>query len=244
MSRTLKKVLVFFTFLCIIVVIVFCAELLLLNKEGGDGAGASSPPPGNPGAAVTDPYTPPPADSPAAADNGDPEDSETAPPEDTDAPQQDQDDGLYTLAMTETAALTVRVDEEKFEYVDVNMGTNVGYMFRYKGGGLATLEALLDYLPLGAAQRAVGLLDSYTGGAESIIEYDSPVGKSQLTGVFVTAMNGESTFAAWICDLPDEEDSLGVLLIIRYRDEMQKSALYEILNTVELISAVTDEEPV
>ena len=239
MSKMLKNALIIFTLVCLVVVVVFSAELVLLNREDDDAAKAESPPSETPGAAVSDPLTssPPPTDSapPTDAELQEEPSGGEEPPE---SPAHSPGHTLFTLAMTEDISLELYANELLFDYEMMDIGD----MFTYKGGGLATLEILLDYIPHGAARRAVGFLDGYTGGAESTIVYDSQVGKSDITGVYVTAISNDNTYAAWICDIPDAGEALGILLIIHYRDENQKSALYEILDTVKIVPAEISED--
>lgn len=234
MSRTLKKLLVVFTLLCIVVVLVFAAELVYLNRDGGD-ADAKAPPAESPGAQETLPSVPP-------SETGSPQPTDTespgveSPPEETASSQENPaEDILYTLAMTDEVSLTLYAGEDKFDYHLVDEG----YLFVFKEG-VATLEVLLDFLPRGAAARAVGYLDNYPGVGESTIETEREIGKSSLIGAYVTAMSGESTYAAWIYEIPSEDDHLGILFIIHYRDEAQRGALYKLLDSIELIPTPQD----
>lgn len=237
MNKNVKTLLVIFTLICIVVVIVFAAELILLNRKTDDGAEVKTSTAGDRDAENENATETPPTDSPPPTETNHLE--ESPPAEDsTSAPEQDSGDRLFTLAMTDSVSLELYANEELFEYHMMDLG----YMFTYKGGGSASLEILLDYLPHGAAQRAVGFLDNYTGGAESLIEEERGVGDSPISGVYVTAMSSDTTYAAWICDIPGENDALGILLIIHYRDENQKDALYKLLDTTEIVPATIDED--
>ena len=230
MSRTVKKLLVFFTFVCIVAVVVFSAALLLLNSPDSSEADIETPPASSPGSAASSPPASSPADTqpPAESPSSDDELASESP-----APSHEpsSSDSLITVPMPENLLLTLRVNEEKFDYYR----TDYGDLFTYKGGGSATLEILLDFLPHGAEARAASLLDKYQGVGEPDIESGREIGATPLVCTYVTAMSGDSTYAAWIYEIPSEDDSLGILLVIHYRDEAQRGALYDLLDTIELI---------
>lgn len=236
MSRAVKNLLVFFTLVCIIAVIVFAVELMLLNRDGADDStAANTPPPGSMGAEDAGASPPTQTETPRGTESNPPGDPLSQDGE-SPTPSHSPDDDFYTLEMTDSVSLTIYVNDEMFDYLELD----IAYLFTYKGGGTASLEILLDYLPQGAAHRAVGFLDNYTGGAEASIEDERNVGQSSVSGAFVTAISGETTYAAWICDIPGEADAYGITLIIHYEDENQKVALYEILDTIEIVPAEID----
>jgi hypothetical protein len=232
-SRTLKKILVLFTLLCIVVVLVFAAELVYLNRDGGE-ADAKAPPAGSPAGTATPPPTSPETESAPPTDTTPPA-SESSQEEADSSPEHPPEESQYTLAMTPEVSLTLNADAEEFVY-EIK---DEGYTFTYKESA-ATLDVLLDYLPRGAASRAVGFLDNYPGVGESTVENEREIGKSSLVGAYVTAMSGESTYAAWIYEIPSEDDHLGILFVIHYADEAQRGALYKLLDSIELIPTTLD----
>ena len=238
MSKTVKKLIAFFTLLCVVVLMVFCVELLLLNKNSGDGTGAASSQTGKPGGTHTGAPSTPPTDTPPQSETppigGGPDTSATSPGTDEppntapSAPNKEQ----HQIRLADDIALSVSINPNKFDYEQQDMGD----IFIYKGGGSATLEIVLDYLPFGAAERAKGFLDMYTDKAQAIIEEEKQVGQSKLIGTHVLAMKGEITYEAWICDIP-ADDNTAFDLIIQYRELSQKEAIYDILGTMELVTA-------
>lgn len=238
MSRTVKKVLVFFTLLCIVVVVVFAVELMLLNRDAADDDSLQTPPAGNSGAETAGTSTPPPTGSSPPTDTEPPEetptDSATSPPAHSPGEQ------LYSLPIIiDGVSLELYADEEQFDF-DI---MDVDYVFIYKDGGEAMLVIVLDYLPQGAAQRArtAGFLDRFTGSSvESFVEDERELGQSSLSGAYITAVSGDTTYEAWICAIPDDKEALGITLVINYANDTQKEALYGILDTVEIVPAEVD----
>jgi len=233
MNKTLKNMLVVLVLLCVIVLIVFCVELFTLNKGNGDGAETGQPSSGSPAAetsgspdaAQTKPATAPSTATGSPADSAQPTDASqtttpTAPPEGK----------RYDLLMPDNMVLTLYAKEELFTYSELQ-----DYFFTYTGGGTASLDVSLVYMPQGMDTFVKDFLDNYLNGKKTSVGDEGPISHSSLSGVFVYGDSDGETYEAWIHNFtnPDITD-MGVAFILHYRDDAQKSALYAILDTLDL----------
>jgi len=234
MSKILKNVLVVFALLCIIVLIVFCVSLFSLNKGNGGGSetgpSVSGSPPvetGNsPGAKPTATGTPSPTNSGSPGDAGQSADiSQTPSPSSTPAGKR------YDLLMPDNMTLTLYAKEQSFKYFELQDG----YIFTYTGGGTASLEVSLVYLPQGMDTLVKDFLDNYLNGQKTSVGEEGSIGNSTLSGVFVSGDSDGEIYEAWIHHFTNSDiNDMGVAFILHYRDDAQKSALYSILDTLDL----------
>jgi len=129
--------------------------------------------------------------------------------------------------------LVWHVDEELFEYTHMDSGV----MFTYADNEGASLEICPAHIPYGAEERAETFLDGYLEGNESFVGGIGPIRNSELTGVFVSGVKDGETFEAWIYDIEDDLGDMGVAFIIRYWNDEQKNALYDILDSISVTTA-------
>ena len=225
MSKTVKNLLLIFTLICAIVLVVFVIELIVVNKDNGAAEKAAAPPRNASAETSESPSSPPP--SPAGAGAPSVTNTNTG----TQAKQPDKQAGKrYELLYPGGETLVLYADEELFELYEMDSGD----IFIYLGGGNASLEICPAYAPNGAEACAETFLDGYLEGNESFVSGMSNIKRSELSGVFVSGVNGDETFEAWIQDMADSSDDMGMAFIIRYKNNDQKNALYAVLDTLEL----------
>ncbi|MDR0489792.1 MAG: hypothetical protein LBH28_00900 [Oscillospiraceae bacterium] len=237
MSKAVKMLLMFCSLLCMVVLIIFTIELMLLNKNDGDVGNTagnmnqttSSAPPLSTGSSTV----PPPTDSsPAGIQDTQPE---------SPLPSAKTPTGKrYEILISETMLLVLYADEELFEYE----GLFDSDTFTYMGGGDASLDILPTYLGGGTDYVVQRALKNFLGGNDADVEGVRPVGLSPISGIYVSGKNGGVTYAAWICEIPTVEDDenkedVGTEFVIQYRDERQRNALYDILDSMEMIPRTT-----
>ena len=227
MSKAVKNLLLVFTLVCLIVLVVFTVELFLLNRNGGDvgevgpqlSAGVSDD-------AATAPESPPPS----------PPDNTTEPTNTEEPPTETPVRPVgrrYDMLVSSDRMLVWHVDEELFEYTHMDSGV----MFTYADDEGASLEICPAHIPYGAEERAETFLDGYLEGNESFVGGIGPIRNSELTGVFVSGVKDGETFEAWIYDIEDDLGDMGVAFIIRYWNDEQKNALYDILDSISVTTA-------
>jgi len=106
----------------------------------------------------------------------------------------------------------------------------------YKGNGTAGIELRYASLPDGTRAYAGDLLDEYVGEGGTAVTGEAPVRGSSLGGTAVTGEKDGMIYEAWVCSFADAGFSnTGVVIIIYYQNDLQKNALYEILDSLEMI---------
>lgn len=233
MSKTVKNILLVFTLICAIVLIVFCIELFLINRSS-DGEPGSSISNGAPGGNTNgEPGGGSPGEGSSAeedpnAGNQPPDEPETAPP---------PPDGVrYELMISNTNKLILYVKDELFDYVD----NETDWWYHYTGGGNAKLEIGATFVPpiTSSEEHAAFLISGYADSDDLTIGGEQTVGGSAIRGYHITANKGGETYELWMHDLSDSGfDSLSIIFIINYSNDTQKNALYEVLDTLEIMQA-------
>ena len=224
MSKTAKNSLLIITLVCVIALIVFSLQLILLNRnrDESDDEGASiSSGDSFTSEDVPEQSSPPTDDNGSIADNGD--NLPIEPPATTKGTQ-------YNMQVADNMSLVWYIDDEMFE----SMETNSGVIFTYLDEGNASIEICLTYIPYGADASAETFLEGYLGDNESNIGGYGPIRQSPLSGVFVSGVNDGETFEAWIYTIEDDEGDMGIAFVIRYRNDEQKNALHDVLNTIDI----------
>ncbi|MCL2152056.1 MAG: hypothetical protein FWH57_03700 [Oscillospiraceae bacterium] len=244
MSSIAKNLLIVFTFVCIIVLAVFCIELVTLNadssKSGDEGTQVSESPPI--GATEGD-------DGQEPADTG--LNGETEPPGiegqtenggEGEGQSQTPSGKRYSLLMLDNEhTLIIYADEELFDFSE----GEADWLFTYKGGGEASLEIAPDLVTPqdGIQGLAETLLTPYLEGGESTVVGEEQIRNSTLNGISVIGEIGKTTYEAWIYGpLAGGNSGNALDFIIKYQNEEQKEALYEILDTLEMLLEETPEE--
>jgi hypothetical protein len=245
-SRLVKNVLVVFTLLCIIFLAIFCIELIIVNwgsdsKEQSPQIAVVSP--DRKGEKTDEPDTPDanpdrnqhnddvPESPGNTGDNGD--DTEQA------GNNQGSKNKQYLLPMLDDVhTLELFADEELFKYSEGESQ----WGFTYTGGGKAELEVASDYIspPGGISELSKIFLTNYLDGGESTVGGEKQIGGSALRGVFVYGDKNGETYEAWIYGpLNGGETGPAVVFIVNYENEVQKTAIYAILDTLEMYTDAT-----
>ena len=221
MSKAVKNLLLSFTLVSIIILIIFVIELVIVNREAKDD-GNSRTSVSNNTPAETEENS---AGTPLLLTN-----NATAPAErESPSSESHQPTGTQCkLQYSISESLILYYDEELFEH---NSELEMADEFTYKDGQSASLMILFKAIPLGAKKTAESVLDGYLDGNVSDIGSEGPIGRSALTGEYVTGVNNGETFEAWVHTV---SDNIGRVFIVRYSDDEQKNALYAILDTLEL----------
>ena len=225
MSKTVKNTLLIFTLVCAIALVVFIIELIVINSNNRDAgerdASVSGSAPGGTEISAGNQSSSPTGDGSMA---GPSENHQTQPSVQPTGKQ-------YQMQVFRNVLLIIYADEELFEYTPMSSGE----LFTYTDGENASLSITPVHLPNGAYARAETILNVYLDGSASNVSGTGPIKRSSVEGVFVSGVNDGETFEAWIHELADNEDNFGVAFVIRYRNDEQKNALYDILDTLELL---------
>ena len=234
MSRTIKSAVVVFTILCAIFLIIFSVELILLNRdsENNEGAPALSggQPPGNRNsdADVTNGSGETNAQASAGGDGAPDRTGESRPP----APAGTR----YEQIMPDGTYLVYYVDGELFGHT-LTEEENTIDLFSFGGDETAGLEIRFAQMPQGINAFARDFLETDFGVVDSSVEGEESIRNSTLKGIYSSGTGNEALYEAWIHSFSDREfDDMGVIFIISYQNEIQRSALYRILDTLEMAS--------
>ena len=220
MNKTIKKLLLAFTLLCIVLLIVFSAELFLLNRS-------------------TEPtvirQTPPPSESPPSETEDVPNNGENGPNEDTPPsiqPPAEPPGTRHELMIADDVRLLLYADEELFEYSD-----DMELLWEFSHIGSETqLQIGLALLLEGAETFAETMLLGYLDGGESTVEGVRPIGQSMLSGVYVSGEIGAETYSAWVCSIPsDVVEHFGVYFVFNHSNEEHRDAVFTILDTLQMV---------
>ena len=233
MSRTVKNIVVVFTIVCVIFLVIFSAELILLNRDSENGERVSdlpesaSPGSGNNGAGTG---------AAAGAANQKSDSGENGESDPADQPPLPVPAGTRIVqTMPDDTDLVFYVDESLFERT-ANDEEDVIDIFSFKGGIPAGLEIRFVFMPQGVSAFAEDFLEVNYGAANSSVEGEEPIRNSGLKGVFVSGIGDGMAYESWIYSFSDPEfDNMGVMFIINYQNERQRSLLHEILDSLEMV---------
>ena len=238
MNKTVKNIILVFTLVCLIVLVVFVIELFVQNRGTEDSGGAAAAPasgaPASTGGSNARPPASPAGNGPSSGE------SSSGQPEAPAKPAGKR----YELPYSAYKTLFIYVDEELFKHIEMDSGDMFVYIGEDpeegagedSGEGKASLEICPVPIPDGAEACAETFLDGYLEGNESFVSGTSQIKQSALSGIFVSGVKDGETFEAWIHDTADGSGGKGIAFVLRYSDNEQKSALYAILDTLELFS--------
>ena len=232
MSKYLKNSLLVLTLVCAVALVAFSAQLIMLNRNGADNASGE-----------------PSANESEAFESDETSDTRSLPLKGTDdfSTNGEVDEPIdetpgaptgtrFDMQVSNGKTLVWFVDDEQFEYVPMDSGVIFYFLDEDEENESvenASIEICLAHIPYGAEARAETFLDEYLEGNDAHVGGMGQIRQSQLSGVFVSGIKEDETFEAWIHSIEDDEyDDMGVAFIIRYRDNGQRNALYEILDTV------------
>ena len=236
MGKMLKNLLIVLSLVCAIMLIVFCVQLFMINRESGnDGETLQfSGSPGNDGEDDND-------DRRTSSDDersGDADltgnkdrPEEQSPPTGAATPPTGRP---YEILMPGNLLLILYADENQFEYSE----HEDSYRFRYTGEGTATLEIPLLYMQFGLELFVLDYLDGFVGSGGTSVGNEGTIGRSSVDGIFVSGSLDGENYEAWIHSFSDIGlTDMGIAFELHYRSDEQKTALYTILDTLELVTA-------
>jgi len=238
MSKISKNLLLALTLVCVIVLIIFCVELIVLNRNV-DPAERGSTASEKPSAEEEDPDGDPTGEeqsgdtdgtgeSGASGENGTNGSGDDA----QRSPRPTPVGKRYELPMPHNMKLELYAKDELFDYIE----NDLDWWFVYSGGGIASLEISFTVTsPHGIAADAETYLNNYTEGDNSTGGGEEQIKGSPLRGYYVSAERDGEMYEAWLHSLPASE--FAIVFVISYRDDQQKNALYEVLDSLDIMSA-------
>jgi len=225
MNNLSKNLLLGLTFVCVIVLIVFCIQLIVINSgvdrgQPGSISGGSGQNAGEEG-----------VDPPGSEEGSGEEGGTGSGAGGADVPRPPPQGLRRELIISDTSRLIVYAREETFSFVEADLN----WWFNFTGGGTASLD--ITFMMLTSAQgineQAEAFLNRYSGGTEAVFTGEQAIQGSVLRGYHVSSRAGSETYEAWIHDLIDSD--IAVAFVIKYDNEQQKEALYEVLSSMEII---------
>jgi len=236
LSKTVKNLILAFTVLCGIFLIVFSIEMILLNRDAGDegadpslsaeapdGAGDDAPEPGTDGAE--------PAGDAGQNGDADTDGDDSQPGGERPAPT----GARHEIPVSGDLTLVVYVDGELFEQVFFESEDILG-VFKYLGGGSAALQIDAVLMQDGAEEFAKDYLYNDFGVEASVAGREDYIGLSELRGVTITGAEDGTYYEAWVFSLTGPElEGQGLTFVISYENSAQKNALYDILDTLDIM---------
>ncbi|MCL2820690.1 MAG: hypothetical protein FWD38_07655 [Oscillospiraceae bacterium] len=217
MSGISKNLLLGFTLVCVIVLIVFCIQLIVINS------GVDRNQPGSvSGAGQGD------ADE---SPDGEEEDGDEVGAIPTPTPRPLPQGTRYELIISDNNRLIIYARDEFFDYEEEGLS----WLFRYSAGGNAVLDISFTMFTVAqsAADQAVAFLNRYSGGTEAVYVGEIVIPGSSIYGYHATARHGEENYEVWIHEPADSDIALA--FVIRYENDQQKDALYEVLSTLDIV---------
>jgi len=221
MSSLFKNLLLGLTVVCIITLVVFCVQLIVINSGVARvDPGSVSGGPGQSGSED--------GDEPPDGENGDDEGSGAAP---VTTPRPPPQGTRYQLIISENNILLVYARDEYFDYEEGDLK----WLFTYIAGGRAGLEIVFTMIPpaQGGDVSAESFLNRYSGGTEATFTREEIIHGSTIYGYHAIDRHGTDTFEVWIHDIVGSDIALA--FVIRYENEQQRDALYEVLGTLDII---------
>jgi len=218
MGNLSKNLLLGLTVVCIIAVIVFCIQLIVINS------GVDRPQPGtisgSPGQNGDD------GDEQPDGDEGN-NDSNPGP---ITTPRPIPQGTRHEIAIADNSRLIVYARAESFDYE----AGDLKWLFNYTGGGTAGLEIAFTMLTSAhsADTHTEAFLNRYTGGTGAEFTQEELIHGSTIYGYHASARVENVTYEAWIHNLVDSDIALA--FVIKYENDQQKEALYEVLSSLDL----------
>jgi len=218
-----KNLLLGFTLVCVVVLIVFCIQLIVINR-GVD--------PVDPGPGISGGPSQGEEDTNGEEEDPNGEDENGINGYVPSTPRPTPQGTRNEIRVTPESFLVVYAREELFDFEE----QEVDWWFFYRGGGNAALE--ISYVLItaqGVEAHIESLLNSYTGGSNIEVNGDGLITGSELRGFHALSMHEGGTYEAWIHTLPGFD--LALVFVINYENDQQRDALYEVLNTLDIIGA-------
>jgi hypothetical protein len=134
--------------------------------------------------------------------------------------------------MAESRILVIFVNEDLFEHTELRLSDT----FTFLGSGTASLDIRLHMVPEGAEAFASRFLDSFVGSMGATVGSEEHIGRSPVRGVPISGSRDGQTYEAWIHTYPGVgNDVWGVSFLMQYQNDIQRVALYELLDSVNMI---------
>ena len=222
MSKTLKRVLIFFILLCVVALVVLLAEMLISGKKPADKDTEGGEPPVTSSESETPPSE---SETPSEA-------SSTPPPSDTGTESETPSAPTgteYEIELPDGSGrhVSVYVDEGIFRYEDQFLGA----VFALKDTASGTAKIEIGFsVDSDAESLAPGLLELYLPDYKELDTSTDSIGNSGLTWQWVIAKDGSETYEAWLADSGD----CVLLVVIDYKNAAQRDLLVEVLNTLTI----------
>ncbi|MCL2391567.1 MAG: hypothetical protein FWC66_03025 [Oscillospiraceae bacterium] len=245
MTRTVKNIVMVFTLIAAIFLVIFCVELIIVNREttenGSEPTVSADTPDEN-------------GEDGMSEENGyfdsledwylngfgeeDGEFGEIIIP----APRGETRFEMPTLL--DDLTLIAYADEGFFNFFE----GEYNWLFAYASEGEASLQISFDLITHEGIRALAGrvLLRHLDDGGQSRVLGERNVGASDIRGYAVISEAEDRTIEAWVHSLTGSPtEAIAVVFLITYENEDQREALFEILDTLEIISdddeAVDDE---
>ena len=234
MNKTIKRVIVVFTILCAVLLIVFSLELILINRDTEKGnaepSQSGNQPVGNGSSSQ--------GAEPSGTNSPDTEnsDGDTAPTGGSQPPPPPPVGTRYERLMPDDSDLVFYVDGDYFNHTETEL-EDILDIFTYRGSGTAGLEIRFVFMPQGVSAYAENFLELNFGVADASVEGEETISRSRLRGTFASGTGNGTTYETWVYTFSNPEfDNLGVIFLINYQNETQRSALYTILDSLDMVS--------
>jgi len=232
LNKILKRVLMGFAILCGIVLIVFCIELILINREPGE-AGTGSVISGDGQNGEGDEGTEPDANGetpPNGVDTGTQPDQNNTP----DQGARPDPVGTRHEELVTGGVLSFYVDESLFGKDDIERLDDIA-VFSWRGDGNASLQISMVFFSLGVQAFAEEYQFLDLNADESDVQGEDFIGRSSLRGILVIGASGASSLETWIYSSTGVgNEGLGLVFTVSYQNVTQRSAIYDILGTLEI----------
>jgi hypothetical protein len=235
MSKMVRNLLMGFTLVCIVFLAVLAVELFRLNSSGEGSGTSAAGAPGSTQPFSTEDTTPPAGETTPPEDDPPTDSTESAQNTDTGPPPSPTGTRHEMLLQTDPMLYLIAfADEDLFVFSE--MGGDSGDMSFVYSGSTASLDICYAYIPFGQSIAEASFLDRNVFSAETLVEDTHAIGRSELSGDFVTVESGGETHEAWFYTLgSDTTGDIGVAFILKYKSDAQKEAIYSILDSVALV---------
>ena len=232
MSNITKNLLLALTLVCVIALIVFCIQLLIINR-GVEPITPGASVSGGPQSGDEDPDSEENGEDTPSNLNGDGDAGENGyldPAQET--TRQPPVGTRNEIQVTSDSTLVIYAREELFDF---ERG-ETDWFFIYTGEGVATLEIRFTLITGGIGAHAESFLNTYSGGDNAVFNGEEAIRGSSMLGYNVSIRYGGEMYEAWIHELIGQDIALA--FVINYTTDEQKDALYDMLSTIDIETAV------
>ena len=236
MSKTTKNIVLVFTLLCSVVLVLFCVELVIINSGNESGSTLSNGDPANSGEAANgDGESPNGADSFFGDPNGTgPGSGQLDDPGLTDGLPLDLRVTRRNHLISGGAELVLYADEELFDFEEIDENR----IYTYLGEGIASFEIHLALIQPqdGLDGLASRYLRNYSDDIEATVGDERNIGRTSISGLFVSGSHDGIEYEAWLRSMSDfGQDTIALVFVIYYEDQTQRDALFNVLDTMEIV---------